>query len=148
MPPLLPRQFAALLALCFLALPAAAAGPLGAWSTDGDKSRVLIEPCGDALCGRLVWLREPVYADGQAKVDRNNPDEGLRARPILGLPLLAGFKPEAGAPGRWTDGTIYDPESGKTYSGTLTLQPDGTLGVRGYVGLPMFGRSVLWTRAP
>ena len=151
-----PRLSAALVVSCFLALPAQAAGPpagpLGVWSTEGDKSRVRIEPCGEAqsgaLCGQLVWLKEPVNAEGQAKVDRNNPDEALRARPIVGLPLLAGFKPEAGRPGHWAGGTIYDPESGKTYNGTITLQPDGGLSVRGFVGMPMFGRTVVWTRIP
>ena len=78
----------------------------------------------------------------------SEPDEALRARPIVGLPLLAGFKPEAGRPGHWAGGTIYDPESGKTYNGTITLQPDGGLSVRGYVGMPMFGRTVVWTRIP
>ena len=147
-----PRLSAALVVSCLLSLPTKAAdpaaGPLGTWSTVDDESRVLIEPCGEELCGRLIWLKEPVNAEGEAKIDRKNPDESLRSRPIVGLPLLAGFRPDPGNPGQWAGGTIYDPESGKTYSATMTPQPDGSLRVRGFVGMPMFGRTVVWTRAP
>jgi uncharacterized protein (DUF2147 family) len=57
---------------------------------------------------------------------------------------MTGFKPaEAGV---WEDGTLYDPETGKTYSGTITLQPDGMLRLRGYIGTPLLGRNTIWTR--
>lgn len=44
-------------------------------------------------------------------------------------------------------GTIYDPRNGKTYECEVTLEYDGTLEVRGYVGLPLYGKTVVWTRA-
>jgi uncharacterized protein (DUF2147 family) len=44
-------------------------------------------------------------------------------------------------------GTILDPGSGKVYSASMTLSPDGTtLTVRGYLGLSIFGASQTWTR--
>jgi uncharacterized protein (DUF2147 family) len=55
-----------------------------------------------------------------------------------------GFRPDG--PHRWSGGAIYDPASGKTYSAEMTLRPNGTLGVRGYVLLSLFGRSEVWTR--
>ena len=43
-------------------------------------------------------------------------------------------------------GTIYDPRDGKTYKCRMTLKKDGTLEVRGYLGLALFGKTVVWTR--
>lgn len=46
----------------------------------------------------------------------------------------------------WSDGTIYDPREGKTYSCKLTLKSPDQLNVRGYVGVALFGRTEIWTR--
>ena len=43
-------------------------------------------------------------------------------------------------------GQIYNGENGKTYNANISLQPDGTLRLRGYVGSPMFGETQIWTR--
>jgi uncharacterized protein (DUF2147 family) len=62
----------------------------------------------------------------------------------MGLDIMYGFNLSEGKV--WDDGEIYDPKSGKTYSGTITLQGENTLDLRGYVGLPIFGRTSVWTR--
>jgi uncharacterized protein (DUF2147 family) len=125
----------------------------GMWLTKEGKARVEIVKNGDVYDGKIVWLKEPQYpADdakgmgGQTKVDRENPDPALRTQPIIGLSLVRGFK--YAGDNVWTDGTIYDPESGKTYSCKMTLMMDGTLRVRGYVGISIFGRTEIWTRPP
>jgi uncharacterized protein (DUF2147 family) len=143
------RKLLAALALAVLTGPAAAANVLGTWATAEDKSHVEIVACAaapDKLCGSIVWLKEPNDEAGQPKTDKNNPDEALRTRPVVGLPLLSGFVPDITEQGRWTDGEIYNPEDGETYSCTMELLPDGRLEVRGYVGLPIFGKSQIWTR--
>ena len=43
-------------------------------------------------------------------------------------------------------GQIYNGENGKIYNANISLQPDGKLRLRGYVGSPMFGETQLWTR--
>ena len=60
------------------------------------------------------------------------------------IELLTGFV--ADGPGKWSGGRIYNPEDGKTYKCKLTLQDDGTLKVRGYVGLSIFGKTQIWRR--
>ena len=128
-----------------LGVPAWGEGVVGTWATDGDKSHVEIAPCGLKFCGSIVRLKEPLDDDGKLKHDANNPNKILRDRSIIGLPLLANFVAST-AGNVWEDGTIYNPEDGKTYSCTLTLLDTETLKVRGYVGLPMFGKTQIWKR--
>ena len=39
--------------------PALAADPTGTWYTGDKDSQVRLTNCGGALCGTLVWLKEP-----------------------------------------------------------------------------------------
>lgn len=116
----------------------------GLWLDQSGKAAIRIAPCGSQLCGRIAWLRAPLDEAGKPKTDIHNNDAALRARPLCGLPLLAGF--DADGANAWSGGTIYDPESGSTYQSTMRLEPDGTLRVRGYVGISLLGRSQTWTR--
>jgi uncharacterized protein (DUF2147 family) len=130
-----------------LAAPAAAQGPaaiVGTWLTEGGRSHVRIAPCGEKLCGNIVWLKEPNQPNGAAKVDAKNPDPAKRARPIVGLPILWDFV--AASPTEWESGRIYNPEDGDTYRCIMQLQADGTLRVRGYVGVSLLGKTQIWTR--
>lgn len=119
-----------------------AADILGLW--DAGESHVEIYACGERLCGRIAALDEPLDEDGKEKLDKNNPESALQTRPLLGMDLIAGFV-KAGKK-KWEDGTIYDPRDGKTYKCVIKLQRDGSLKVRGYVGLPLLGKTVVWTR--
>ena len=128
---------------------AAEGAVLGTWLTADGKSRVEIAQCGSELCGKIVWLQEPNYPvddemAGQAKLDRNNPDNELHIRPLMGLPMLSGF--HYGEDNVWEGGKIYDPRNGKTYSCKLTLVDANTLKVRGYIGFSFIGRTTIWTR--
>jgi uncharacterized protein (DUF2147 family) len=60
------------------------------------------------------------------------------------LVILSGFR--ADGPDHWRDGSAYDPESGHTYSGAMSMKADGRLSLRGYIGISLFGRSEDWTR--
>ena len=105
-----------------------------------------IERCGATLCGRIVWIPRPNHADGTPKRDKNNPDPSKWARPLLGLPILTGFRQDPKNPRRWTGGKIYNAKDGRSYRSILTVLPRGRLNVRGYVGVPLLGGSQNWTR--
>ena len=105
---------------------------------------VWIEDCDGLLCGRIYWQKKPLSAAGQPKHDRHNPDAALRERPLCGLKILTGFRRTKDR--AWSAGHIYNPNDGRTYSSTLQLEADGSLSVRGYVGLSLFGKTVEWVR--
>jgi uncharacterized protein (DUF2147 family) len=122
---------------------ALAADPLGTWYTEGGDSQVRISKCGGALCGSLVWLKEPKDADGQPKTDRENADPAKRNRPLLGVQIVLGMKP-SGTPEEW-DGKVYNAKDGKTYTGSFTLTGANTAVLKGCV--MVFCKSQTWTRA-
>ncbi len=123
-----------------------AASPLGLWYAEGGAAQVAIERCDDALCGRVVWLRSPFDERGCDLRDRYNPDAGLRDRSLVGLELLRGVAPTPDADGVLHGGVIYDPTSGRTYRCLLRLDGDDRLELRGYLGVPLIGRTTTWLR--
>jgi uncharacterized protein (DUF2147 family)/peptidoglycan/LPS O-acetylase OafA/YrhL len=136
---------AVLLGVVGIALPAlGAATPVGLWYAEGGAAQVAIEPCGTELCGRVVWLRSPLDDDGCDLRDRHNPDPTLHRRHVMGLEVLQGLKPQPN--GTWGSGSIYDPTTGNTYTCSLALDSDDRLRLRGYVGIPLLGRTTMWTR--
>ena len=116
---------------------------LGLWYNGSKESKIEIFKCGDRYCGRVVWLKEPI-TDGIPKVDKNNPDEKLKQRPILGMILMKDFL--YGGDNVWDKGEIYDPKSGKTYSCKMALVNGNRLDVRGFIGISLIGRTDTWTR--
>jgi uncharacterized protein (DUF2147 family) len=114
----------------------------GTWlSGDGD-GWIDIRIDGDGLSGVISGSPDP--DPERPDKDEKNPDPALRDRPLIGLDLFSGFR-YAGE-GRWKGGRIYDPNSGKTYRCVVTLVDVDTLEVRGYVGVPMLGRTETWKR--
>lgn len=100
--------------------PGFAANPSGVWSMANGKVTVKVSNCGNNLCARIIDLAEPISKiDGKPKVDRENPDTSLRKRPLIGLQILIGMKPDGD--GTWK-GAIYNPDDGNTYSASVKLK--------------------------
>ena len=118
---------------------------LGQWYTDAEKKDVVVEiyKDNDLYSGKIVWLKNPNEDDGTPKVDDENPDEARRNDPILGINLVKGFTYKG--KNKWADGTIYDPNNGKTYKCKMSLKGDD-LKVRGFIGVALLGRTVHWIR--
>jgi uncharacterized protein (DUF2147 family) len=120
------------------ALRAQAASVLGEWQ-EPTGAVLRVDHCGNQVCIWIVALSR--HAD--APTDIHNPDAGLRGRALCGLEIGSGFALRDAA--HATDGTLYDPKTGKTYHGMLTVDGD-RLDLRGYIGVPLFGRSQTWMR--
>jgi len=114
----------------------------GRWA--GDRSILEVRPAEAGLEMVIVAMIDPNYREGEEfgvpgepRIDFRNPDDALREQPILGLNLVSGYRFEGGT---W-QGKIYDPESGKVYSSRMKVSGEGNLEMRGYIGIPMFGRT-------
>ncbi len=116
---------------------------LGKWLNATGEGQIEIYKRGDKYFGKLAWIKEPNDEKGKPKMDQKNPNANLRAKPIMGLEILKDFVFEDG---KWTDGTVYDPKTGKTYSCNLSMKENGQLSIRGYIGVSLIGRSETWKR--
>jgi uncharacterized protein (DUF2147 family) len=124
---------------------------VGVWFNGEKDAKIEIGKCAEKYCGKIVWLKNPNYPEGDKdgvpgtpKVDHHNPDPAHKKDPILGLQIVHDFSYDGD--GRWTDGKVYDPKNGKTYKGKMTLVSPAQLDLRGYIGISLLGRTTTWTR--
>ena len=108
--------------------------PVGRWLTQDKEAVIAVEPCGNALCGRIVG------------VTLDHPDDPFptdnEGRSQCGLTIIRGGVPDGEQ--IWAV-RITDPRDGKIYRARMWLDEQRRLHVRGYVGVPLLGRTQIWT---
>ena len=124
---------------------------LGVWNNAEKDAKIEIFKCEMKYCGKIIFAKEPNYpagskegTPGSPRLDKNNPDAAKRSRPIIGLQIVNNFI--FAGDSVWKNGTVYDPKNGKAYRGKMTLVSPNKLALRGFVGIPLFGRSTTWTK--
>jgi uncharacterized protein (DUF2147 family) len=123
----------------------ALASPVGRWKTVDDstgkvKSIVAIREENGKLYGTIEQLFDPPVPDPTCYLCTGD----LKDRPLVGLQILSGFVQDGH---QWSGGQVLDPESGKIYSASLALEDGGRkLRLRGYIGVPVLGRTEHWLR--
>jgi uncharacterized protein (DUF2147 family) len=105
---------------------------LGTWSTEDGTGVIAIEPCGDALCGRIVGIQRPPGAP----IPRD-----VHGASQCGLTIISKERPKAD--GSWL-GEVTDPRTGTTYGAELWTDAAGNLRLRGFLGLPLLGQTRTW----
>jgi len=121
--------------------------PVGLWKNIDDatgkpKALIRITESNGALQGKIEQLFRAPAEDQNPKCDKC---EGARKdQPIIGMEILSGLKKDGD---EYAGGEILDPNNGKVYKSKLHLTDAGKkLSVRGYIGMPMLGRSQVWVR--
>jgi uncharacterized protein (DUF2147 family) len=113
----------------------ASENPTGRWLLPSHDAVIQIVPCGADLCGQIVGMvlqpTEPVPKDWAGASQ-------------CGLTIIR-TAPAVDGNGRvvWR-GTIVNPRDGSAYHAQITMGADHALKLRGYVGLPIFGRTQTW----
>ena len=127
---------------------AQAASPVGLWKTIDDQSGkpqslVRITESNGEFQGKVEkLLRAP---DQDQNPTCGKCEDARRNQPVLGMTIITGMKAESS--GDYGGGQILDPANGKVYKSKMSLSADGkTLNVRGYIGVPMLGRTQTWVR--
>ena len=123
-PSILRRSILSLAVLVLSSHFALAGEGIGEWARTDGKGKVRFAPCGPAVCGTLVWLKEP---SDRAKV---------------GQRVFFDMKPTG--ENVWA-GTAFNPEDGKEYSGKMTLSGNNLV-TAGCVFGGLICKSVSWTR--
>lgn len=122
--------------------------PVGLWKTIDDdgktvKTLIRISESAGVLSGVIEKLLDPKAATVCTKCTDDRKD-----KPVVGMTIIRGIKHNTADAALWDGGEVLDPENGSTYR--LRLRPaDGgkKLEVRGFIGVPMIGRSQTWVRA-
>lgn len=117
----------------------------GHWLNQDGDAKIEVFSRGGKYYGKLVWLKTPVDPDTQKpKLDKHNPDASLKSRPLMNLEILTAFVFDGDD--EWTDGKIYDPKTGKTYSCLMKFESANKLKIRGYIGVSWVGKTTIWSR--
>ena len=120
---------------------------LGVWKTIDEKtnqpnSLIRLDEKNGELIGTVTEL---IPTPGETLVTHCNlcKDE-RKGKPITGMIIMKGLK--RSSPGIWSGGEILDPEEGEIYKVKIIMVNDKTLDVRGYIGIPLLGRTQIWVR--
>ncbi len=117
---------------------------IGLWSTKDDDSIVEIyKTVNNEYLGKIVWLKDPFNDDGTPVNDAENPNIEKQNLPLIGLEILNGFTVNLNS--TLKDGTVYDPENGKTYKCTIKKKKSDLI-IRGFIGISILGRSEKWIK--
>ncbi len=106
----------------------AASDPTGVWVNDTGRGAIEIKPCGEAMCGHVVWVKDGADTKG------------------CGKQIIGDVRSVGG--GRWDNGWIYSPEKKKNYDVELKPLDNGKLRVTGYAGVKFLSKTMIWTKAP
>ncbi len=116
---------------------------VGTWKTIDDtdnveKSHIEIYEQDGKYFGKVTKLLEgaTIHVCTKCKGD-------LKDKPVTGMVIMQDLEKEGD---RWEGGTILDPASGKSYKCQIELEEGDKLKLRGYIGIPAFGRTQYWYR--
>ena len=121
--------------------------PTGLWKSIDDKTGkpkalIRITETSGELSGKIekLFLSENEEKNPKCdKCDGHNKDQA-----IIGMTILFGLKKDGD---EYNGGSILDPANGKIYHSKMSvIDNNKKLDVRGYIGIPMFGRTQTWVR--
>jgi len=122
------------------ALVAQQPGPiLGRWLTQPGDGIIEITRAADNTYQGII-----IGGNAPHRVDEHNPDPARRQLPLLGQIILRGMHEDGD--GALAGGTIYEPDTGRTYKCRIESLDHDRLKVRGFIGVSLLGRSQVWTR--
>lgn len=116
----------------------------GFWLSSKEKVLIELYPCGEQLCGDIVWLAKPYRKSGEFKRDARNPDPALRDRGWCGITVISGLDDKG--QNTWKNGKFYNPKMGRSFDLDIERKSDEAIEIRAYLGIPLLGKTEIWTR--
>jgi uncharacterized protein (DUF2147 family) len=103
------------------------------------RSKVEFYRQGNELRARIKELKE-----GYENARCEQCTDELKNKKLMGMDLIWGLEWDGS---RWSGGEILDVDSGKIYRCRINSIGDNQVEIRGYVGSPIFGETLVWPRA-
>lgn len=103
------------------------------WRNPANSVHIRMEPCGEKMCGVVVWANEKAKADAHKG----------SAAPLIGAQLFRNFVREK--PSVW-QGRVFVPDIGRTFAGHVTILDNNRIEARGCLVGRVACRSQIWTR--
>lgn len=118
---------------------------IGTWLSEAKDLKVEVYRQKNQYFGKMIWFDCPMNTPPMEHYrDKENPNILLRNRSWLGMILLKDLVFDG--KNEWVNGDIYDPNSGNTYRSKVKLLDAQTLHVRGYLGIPLLGKTMVFKR--
>lgn len=120
--------------------------PVGYWQTIDDRThqpRALVKlyEKNGTIQGKII---KTTIDPGDPAYCQQCPGD-LKNKSFVGLPFVWQMKQVSQF--KWANGQIMDPKTGTFYHCIMTLSHQGQrLKVRGYIGIPLLGRTQIWYR--
>nr|WP_299417031.1 DUF2147 domain-containing protein [uncultured Emticicia sp.] len=90
--------------------------------------------------GKVIWFKK---YNNDARIDAIDDSKGIPESKWLNTIVMNKFVFDKD---EWTDGTIFQLKTGKSYSAFVKMKNENTLRLTGYILLPIFSESVTFTR--
>lgn len=140
------KRFLFLLLVAFTSTAIKAQNPAdkiaGVWLNDDKTTKIEFLKTGNTYSGKIVWLAQPNDADGNPRLDKNNPDPNKRNQKILGLTIVTGLKYSNN---KWSAGSFYGPKRGQYAKCSFILKNAGQLQITVSKGL--LSETKIWTKS-
>jgi uncharacterized protein (DUF2147 family) len=118
---------------------------VGQWISKSKDLKIEVFEKDGKYYGKMVWF--VVYEKDKNMndfKDIKNPSPSLRNRKWKDMVVLTNL--QFNEEGYWSDGKIYDPNSGHTFSSLVKINGPGSISVRGYLGFELLGKSLEFTK--
>lgn len=121
--------------------------PVGLWKNIDDvsgkpKALIRITEENGVVQGKIEKLFRAAGEEQNPVCDKCT--DARKNQPIIGMVFMSGLKKDGH---EYNGGEILDPDNGKVYKSKLKVADGGKkLEVRGYIGVPLLGRSQTWLR--
>lgn len=125
--------------------------PTGYWKTIDDvtgQPKAIVEitrTANNNITGRIIKIYpRPGQSQNELCIACQGNKHNAR---IVGMVIIENLAQNRNNFFEWHGGQILDPKNGKIYNCTIRLFENGQkLSVRGFLGLPLFGRTQTWHR--
>jgi len=135
------KQILLFLLICCKSILPAQEQVIGKWISSDQEGITQIYEKEGKYYGKITWLKKPKDENGVPFTDTQNPEKSMREQPLLELVILKDFYYNNK---EYKGGTVYDPNTGKTYSCKMWLSDENTINIRGYWGF--FYKTEKWTK--